>query len=142
MLDVDPAPQRGTAPQFSAHVCCGHTDGWIKMPVGTDRGRPGDTVTVLDHRWRSSSPKRDIAPPLFGPCLLWPNGRRSHLLLALVQTVAQKRQKIVGFRHTDTHTHAHKHKLAAFYGPRCKHYLPVYSTFVCTKMLNLILRPI
>jgi len=32
-------------PQFSAHVCCGQTDGWIKMPVGTEVGlSPGDNV--------------------------------------------------------------------------------------------------
>jgi len=39
VLDGDPAPapppQRGTAPQFSAHACCGQTAGWIKMPLGT-----------------------------------------------------------------------------------------------------------
>ena len=29
--------KRGTAlPQFSAHVCCGQTAGWIKMPLGTE----------------------------------------------------------------------------------------------------------
>jgi len=27
-------PQRGTAPQFSAHICCGQMAGWIKMPLG------------------------------------------------------------------------------------------------------------
>jgi len=27
--------QRGTAPQFSAHICCGQMAGWIKMPLGT-----------------------------------------------------------------------------------------------------------
>ena len=31
------SPKRGHSPppQFSAHVCCGQTDGWIKMPIGT-----------------------------------------------------------------------------------------------------------
>ena len=29
------------SPQFSAHICCGHTGGWIKMPLGTKhRPRP------------------------------------------------------------------------------------------------------
>jgi len=32
VLDGDTAPQSGT-PQFSAHVCCGQTAGWIKMPL-------------------------------------------------------------------------------------------------------------
>jgi len=39
VLDGDPAPsppKKGTAPQFSAHVCCGQRAGWIKMPHGTE----------------------------------------------------------------------------------------------------------
>jgi len=37
VLDGDAAPlsKRGHSPQFSAHVCCGQTAGWIKMPLGT-----------------------------------------------------------------------------------------------------------
>jgi len=35
VLDGDPAPvKRGTAPHFSAHVYCGPSAGWIKMPLG------------------------------------------------------------------------------------------------------------
>jgi len=38
-------PQRGTAPQFSAHICCSQMAGWIKVPlrrkVGLD---PSDIV--------------------------------------------------------------------------------------------------
>jgi len=30
-------------PQFSAHVCCGQTAGWIKMPLGTEVG-PGPST--------------------------------------------------------------------------------------------------
>ena len=41
------SPQRGTAPQFSAHVCCGQTAGWIKMPLGTEVG-VGSGHIVLD----------------------------------------------------------------------------------------------
>jgi len=49
VLDGDPAPQRGTAPQFSAHVCCGQTAGWIKMPLDTDVSLgPGDIVLTRD----------------------------------------------------------------------------------------------
>jgi len=38
VLDGDPAPppQKGHSPQFSAHVCCGQTAGWVKMPLGTE----------------------------------------------------------------------------------------------------------
>ena len=69
-----PVPKRGggTAPQFSAHVRCGQTAEWIKMPLGTEvRIGPGDIVLDGDpaphpQKWHSS-------PPLFGPCLLWPN---------------------------------------------------------------------
>jgi len=37
VLDGDTAPllQRGTAPQFSAHVCCGQMAGLIKMLLCT-----------------------------------------------------------------------------------------------------------
>ena len=39
VLNVDPAsPRRGTAPQILAHVCCGQTAGWIKMPLGMKVG--------------------------------------------------------------------------------------------------------
>jgi len=38
-------PKNGTAPQFSAQVCCGQTAGWIKMTLGTEIGLgPGDNV--------------------------------------------------------------------------------------------------
>ena len=34
-----PSQKRGRAlPQFSAHICCGQTAGWIKMPLGTKVG--------------------------------------------------------------------------------------------------------
>jgi len=47
VLDGDSAPlaQRGTAPQFLAHVYCGQTAGSIKMPVGMEVGlSPGHVV--------------------------------------------------------------------------------------------------
>jgi len=28
--------KRGTAPQFSVHVYCGQTAGWMKTPLGTE----------------------------------------------------------------------------------------------------------
>ena len=31
-------PKKGHSPQFSAHICCGQTAGWIKMPLGTEVG--------------------------------------------------------------------------------------------------------
>ena len=49
VLDGDPAPlpQRGTSPQFSAHICCHKIYGWIKMPLGREVGL-GPSVSVLD----------------------------------------------------------------------------------------------
>jgi len=46
LLDADPAPPpRGTAPQISAHVCCGQTAGWINMPIVSKVGLgPGHIV--------------------------------------------------------------------------------------------------
>jgi len=45
VLDEDPAPlpQREQSPQFSAHVYCGHSAGWIKMKLGAQVG-----LIVLD----------------------------------------------------------------------------------------------
>jgi len=33
-----PPQKRGHSPQILAHVCCGQTAGWIKMPLGTKVG--------------------------------------------------------------------------------------------------------
>ena len=62
-------------------VLC-QTVGWIRMPLGTEIGLdPGhvsdEDPAPLPHGKGHSSP-----PPLFGPCLLWPNGRPSQLLLS------------------------------------------------------------
>jgi len=57
---------------FSAHVYCGQTAGWIKMPLGTQVGlSPGDSA-----RWDPApSAQRGCSPlPIFGPFILWPNG--------------------------------------------------------------------
>jgi len=67
-------PKKGAEPppKFSAHVYCGQTAGWIKvalaMEVGLDSGHivlDGDTAPL---------PQKGTEPPIFGPCLLWPNG--------------------------------------------------------------------
>jgi len=66
-----PPPLKGHSTQFSAHVCCGQTTGWIKTPLGmeVDLG-PGHFV--LD-RFPAIGEKCTAAlPPLFGPYLLWP----------------------------------------------------------------------
>ena len=67
-----PLPQRGRAPQFSAHICCGQMSGWIKMPHHMVVGlSPGDFVLDGDP---APLPKNGAEPTNFGPCLLRPNG--------------------------------------------------------------------
>jgi len=64
---------KGHIPQFSAHVCFGHMAGWIKMPLGMELGLgPGDFV--LDGDPAPLPQKGGRTSPIFGPCLLWPNG--------------------------------------------------------------------
>ena len=73
LLDGDPAfPKRGTVPTFfSAHVYCGQTAVWIKMPLGTEADLgPGHIVLDAD----PAAPQQRGTPPVFGPCLLWPKG--------------------------------------------------------------------
>jgi len=68
-----PPSKKGTAPsQFSA------LSGLIKMPLGTEVGL-GSGNNVLDG---GSS-----YPPLFGPCLLWPNSCPYQLLLSTLPKI-------------------------------------------------------
>jgi len=62
---------RAPLPEFSAHDYCGQTAGWIRMPLDME------VCLGLGHNVLDGDPaphKRGTAPPLFGPCLLWPNG--------------------------------------------------------------------
>jgi len=60
----------GASVQFSAHVYCGQTAGWIKMVLGMEVGlSPGDFV--LDGDPAPFPQKGAESPPNF---LLWPNG--------------------------------------------------------------------
>ena len=92
-----PLPKKGAEPptQFSAHVYCGQTAGWIKMTLGIMEVGLGpfilwpngwtESKMHLVWRWASGqatlclmgtqnpSPKGGRAP-IFGPFLLWPNG--------------------------------------------------------------------
>jgi len=63
--------------QFSAHVCYGHTAGWIRIPLGMEVGL--DIGVIV--RWRLSSPstQRGTPAPLFGP-LLWPASPQARIL--------------------------------------------------------------
>ena len=90
VFDGDPAllPQRGRAPNFRpalsplpkkraepphlwAHFYCGQMAGCIKVPPGMEVGlSPGDFVLDRD----PAPPQKGAKPPIFGPCLLRPNG--------------------------------------------------------------------
>ena len=64
-----PHPKKGAEPQFSAHVYCAKTAGWIKMSPGTEVGLvPGD---VLDGDHWPAPPRMGAQaaqqPLLFGP---------------------------------------------------------------------------
>ena len=75
VVDWDPAelpfPKGDRAPSFT-HICCGQMAGWIKMPLGREVGlSPSDIVLDGDAAPLS---ERGWSPPIFGLCLLWPNG--------------------------------------------------------------------
>ena len=61
VLDGDPAPlpSKVQSSQFSAHVYCGQTADWIKIPLGTEIGLgPGDiNGTQLLPTKRGKSPQ-------------------------------------------------------------------------------------
>jgi len=64
-------------PNFWAHLLW-PTAGWIKVPLDREVGLgPGHIVLDGD-----PAPPKGAQPPIFGPCLLWPNGRPSQLLLS------------------------------------------------------------
>jgi len=78
VLDGDPTPPRrkGTAPQFSAHICCGQMARWIKMPLGRKVGIDQSDI-VLD---ADSAPLRKgggAEPPIcMNQDATWYGGRR------------------------------------------------------------------
>ena len=67
--------QDAASVQTEAHVHCGQTAGWIRMPLGTEVGlSPGNTVLDGAQLHPMERGTATLTPrPLFGPCLLWPN---------------------------------------------------------------------
>ena len=66
VLDGDPTlpRKRGHSRQFSAHVCCGQTAGWIKMRLGPEVGLdPGNIVLEGD----PAPPEKRGPAPNFWP---------------------------------------------------------------------------
>jgi len=80
VLDSDPAPPQGAQhPKFRpmSVVVKRLDDKDVTWYEGRPRPRP--------HRvtWEPSFPlPKGAQPPIFGPCLLWPNGRPSQLLMS------------------------------------------------------------
>jgi len=72
VLDGDQAPSTkgGGLPQFSAHVYCGQTAGWIKMVLGMEVGL-GPGHIVLDGQ-PAPLPKKgaERPPPNFRPIFI------------------------------------------------------------------------
>jgi len=73
VLDGDPAPPQRAQPPFSAHVCCGQTAGWIKIPLGTEVGLRPDDIVLHGDPDELSPPKGSQQPPHFSAHALWPN---------------------------------------------------------------------
>jgi len=61
-----------SSPHSSAHVYCGQTAGWVKIPLGMGKASAQATMCVMGTK---IPPKEGAQPPIFGQCLLWPNGR-------------------------------------------------------------------
>jgi len=61
-MGIQPPPQMGRSPQFSADVYCGPTAALIKMPLGMEVGLGTDDI-VLDGDPATTSPKRERSPP-------------------------------------------------------------------------------
>jgi len=61
-----PSQKGGVAPQFSAHLCCGQTAAWIKMPLGTEVGL-GLRNIVFDVDPATSRKKGTPTPTQFWP---------------------------------------------------------------------------
>jgi len=59
------SPKKGhSRPHFSAHVCCGQSAGWIRMPLHTKVALgPGDIVLDGDQAPTTPFPKNGHSPP-------------------------------------------------------------------------------
>jgi len=77
--DLDPAPQkRSKAPNFFCQ-CLLRPNGWMDQDATWYDGRPRPRQHCV--RCGPSSTAQGHGPQIFGPCLLWRNGRPSQLLL-------------------------------------------------------------
>jgi len=76
VLDGDPAPlTKGAQPHFSLYLLW--PNGWMNQDA-TWYGVGLGAVSIVLH----GIPPKGAQPPIFGPCLLWPNGSPTQLLLS------------------------------------------------------------
>jgi len=69
-----PSPKREQSPQLSAHICCGQMAGWIKMPLAMEIASAQATLCWMGTQFPLPLLQRGSRSPIFGPCILWPNG--------------------------------------------------------------------
>ena len=67
---ANPPSKGGGAPNFRP-MCRGQTVGWIKMKLGFQVGLGPGHIALYGTQL---PPKRGQSLPIFGLCLLWPNG--------------------------------------------------------------------
>jgi len=68
-------PPKGHSPQFSSNVRCSQTAGWTKMPLGNLVWRLASAKATLCLMGTQLPRKKGHSlHPIFGPCLLLPNG--------------------------------------------------------------------
>jgi len=83
VLDGDPPPPKGgTAVPTFRHTYCGERVGWMKMPLGMEVGLSPGHVVLYMYGDPAPTNRAQHSASLFGPCLLWPNGRLSQLFLS------------------------------------------------------------
>jgi len=74
--DSSPPPPKGRSPQFSDHICCGQMAAYgsrCHLVCSYIKPQPR-RICVRWGRTPLSLPKKRTEPPIFGPCLSWPNG--------------------------------------------------------------------
>jgi len=118
-----PPEKKDTPPNFWPTSIAAKTAGWMKMPLGTEVDLSSDGL----RRALSSPRKGHSSPPLFGPCLLWPQLPTSATAELLLKEISSKPYNSATYRTpansyvqtslTDTQTNKQT-KIQRFWPPR------------------------